>query len=76
MANRVPLRLIVKVQVPLNNLSGDYLIYDEHRTFELMLPPSSELKRRMRGDAKRYFHARLTENMELLLDDDAPGQPW
>lgn len=68
--------LIVKVQVPLNNLSGDYLIYDQHRTFELMVPPSSELQHRMRGEAKRYFYARLTERMELLLDDDAPGQPW
>lgn len=74
-----PPRLVVKVQAPLNNPNGDYLIYDEHRTFELGTQPSPELKHRMRGAAKKYFYARLAgpwDDRKLSLDDDAPEQAW
>lgn len=78
-ASIVPPPLIVKVQAPLNNPSGDYLIYDEHHTFELMSRPSPELKHRMGGAAKKYFYARLTgplEDRTLSLQEEAPAQSW
>ena len=74
-----PPPLIVKVQAPLNNPNGAYLIYDERRTFEVLSPPTPELKRRLRGVAKKYFYAKLTgpwDDRKLSLDDDAPEQAW
>lgn len=67
---------IVKVQLPIGGTEQRFaLVYGENRTHERFIPVDVDLRQRMAGRAKAFFHARLLEGgIELL--DEAEWQSW
>lgn len=49
--------MIVKVQRPLFPADAPWLIYDERRSFSIMMLPTPELLEQMGDDNKAYFQA-------------------
>lgn len=69
--------LIVKVQIALYPPDDPAtLIYDQARSIIITTVTTPELRKRMAGRPKAFFHAHLTEQRQVELGAEAPWQTW
>jgi hypothetical protein len=70
-------RVIVKVQTPLAQSSGEplALIYDQSRKVQTQIPVTPELLAQMGGEPKRFFYA-VVSGEGITLGRPAPFQDW
>jgi hypothetical protein len=74
--------VIVKVQRPLFPPDGEWLIYDQRRSFKILMSPTQELLAMMGSDLKAYFQAdppkgRRSGGMATIkLMRRVDDQPW
>ena len=79
--------LIVKVQMPLmtNGVKPMAFIYNEDKSFKVMIPVNYNLRAKMGGKTKKYFYAEIqnpigqsffNKNSNINLLEEAEDQSW
>ena len=69
--------MIVKVQWPLstNHAVPQVLIYSQDRSVLTEIPATPEIKKKMQGKPKEFFHAEVNDWV-LTIHERAPWQQW
>lgn len=70
--------MLCKVQIPIasNDPTPLALIYNRDRSFMTHVPICDELKKRMRGSLKEFFHAKKKPDGSVELLERATWQNW
>lgn len=67
-------RMIVKVQLPVNNKGDFALVYNEGKKFQTVIPITS-VKNKMGDTMKKFFYCTMADKA-FRIDEEAPWQNW
>jgi hypothetical protein len=70
--------MIVKLQLPLVTTEPVplALIYNEDRSYQVQVPVTAEIKRKMKGDVKAFFELHIGPGYEAILGKRVACREW